>query len=150
MDVAMRFLLSHKDRLQPRDYEDIIDIFGEKEKLDINMKIDITRTSPYDTYAREMSLLELFTSGHITLEEYTEALSNESSMPKDKLEIIIRRRKEARQMISEMQAQMNAIDGAINQEMIRQGGDMNAMSEMPISGNEVAESGGQQVLPPMQ
>ena len=31
MDVAMRFLLSHKDRLQPRDYEDIIDIFGEKE-----------------------------------------------------------------------------------------------------------------------
>lgn len=31
MDVAMRFLLSHKDRLQPRDYEEIIDIFGEKE-----------------------------------------------------------------------------------------------------------------------
>ncbi len=31
MDVAMRFLLSHKDRLTARDYEDIIDIFGEKE-----------------------------------------------------------------------------------------------------------------------
>lgn len=31
MDAAMRFLLSHKDRLQPRDYEELIDIFGEKE-----------------------------------------------------------------------------------------------------------------------
>jgi hypothetical protein len=119
------------------------------EKLDINMKIDITRTSPYDTYAREMSLLELFTSGHITLEEYTEALSDESTMPKDKLEVIVRRRKEARQMISEMQAQVNAIDGAINQEMIRQGGDMNAMSEMPIGGDASGASTEQQSLPQM-
>lgn len=31
MDAAMRFLLTHKNRLQQRDYEDIIDIFGEKE-----------------------------------------------------------------------------------------------------------------------
>ena len=30
MDVAMKFLLSHKDRLMPRDYEDILDIFGEE------------------------------------------------------------------------------------------------------------------------
>ena len=26
----MKFLLSHKDRLMPRDYEDILDIFGEE------------------------------------------------------------------------------------------------------------------------
>ena len=31
MDVAMRFLLSHKDRLLARDYEELIDIFGEEE-----------------------------------------------------------------------------------------------------------------------
>ncbi len=31
MDVAMRFLLTHKDRLKEREYADIIDIFGEKE-----------------------------------------------------------------------------------------------------------------------
>ncbi len=122
----------------------------ELEQLDLDMKIDITRTSPYDTYAREMSLLELFSQGHITLEEYTEALSDDSTMPKDKLELIVRRRKEARKMISEMQAQANALDSAIQQEMIMQGGDINAMSQMPISGNESAESGGQQVLPPMQ
>lgn len=29
MDVAMKYLLAHKDRLMPRDYEDILDIFGE-------------------------------------------------------------------------------------------------------------------------
>ena len=121
----------------------------ELSKLDLDMRIDVTRTSPYDTYAREMALLELFTGGHITLEEYTEALSNESSMPKDKLEIIIRRRKEARRLIGEMEAQINAIDSAINQEMIMQGGDVNAMSEMPISGNASGEGGEQQMLPPM-
>ena len=121
----------------------------ELSKLDLDMRIDVTRTSPYDTYAREMALLELFTGGHITLEEYTEALSNESSMPKDKLEIIIRRRKEARRLIGEMEAQINAIDSAINQEMIMQGGDVNAMSEMPISGDASGEGGEQQMLPPM-
>lgn len=31
MDVAMRFLLAHKERLQQRDIEDIIDIFGKNE-----------------------------------------------------------------------------------------------------------------------
>ena len=30
MDVAMKFLLAHKDRLSARDYEDLIDIFGEQ------------------------------------------------------------------------------------------------------------------------
>ena len=28
MEVAMKFLLAHKDRLMPRDYDDILDIFG--------------------------------------------------------------------------------------------------------------------------
>ena len=122
----------------------------ELEKLDVNMKIDITRTSPYDNYAREMSLLELYTGGHITLEEFTEALDENSTLPKADLELIVRRRKEARQRISEMQAQANAIDSAIQQEMIMQGGDINAMSEMPISGNEGGQSGEQSLLPQMQ
>ena len=119
----------------------------ELEQLDVNMKIDITRTSPYDNYAREMSLLELFTGGHITLEELTEALDENSTLPKVDLELIVRRRKEARQQIMQMQEQANALNSAIEQEMIVQGGDINAMSQMPISGDASGESGGQQVLP---
>ena len=49
-----------------------------------------------------------------------------------------------------MQAQANAIDSAIQQEMIMQGGDINAMSEMPISGDESGQSGEQSLSPQMQ
>ena len=113
------------------------------------MKIDITRTSPYDNYSREMSLLDLFSNGHITLEELTEALDENSTLPKADLESIVRRRKEARQQIMQMQEQANALDSAIQQEMIMQGGDINAMSQMPIGGDASRESGEQQVLPQM-
>ena len=113
------------------------------------MKIDITRTSPYDNYSREMSLLDLFSNGHITLEELTEALDENSTLPKADLESIVRRRKEARQQIMQMQEQANALDSAIQQEMIMQGGDINAMSQMPIGGDASGESGEQQVLPQM-
>lgn len=114
--------------------------------LDVNLKIDITPQSPYDRYAQEQSLENLLVRGMITLEEYTEALPEDSSMPKPTLESIIRRRKEARKQIAQMRAEMNEINSAINQEMIRQGGGMeggieNAMSNMQAGGNASGEPG---------
>ena len=106
------------------------------EAIDINLKIDITPQSPYDRYAMEMSLENLLVRGMITLEEYTEALPEDSSMPKPTLETIIRKRKEARNQIVAMQQQANALDSAINQEVIEQGGDTDGMSNMQVSGNE--------------
>lgn len=107
----------------------------ELEALDVNMKIDITPQSPYDKYAQEMSLENLLIRNYITLEEYTEALPEDSSMPKPTLETIIRKRKEARQQITAMQEQANALNSAIQQEIINQGGYDYGMSEMPL-GND--------------
>ena len=108
----------------------------ELEQIDINLKIDITPQSPYDRYAMEMSLENLLVRGMITLEEYIEALPEDSSMPKPTLETIIRKRKEARNQIVAMQEQANALDSAINQEVIEQGGDIDGMSNMQVGGNE--------------
>lgn len=114
------------------------------EQIDINLKIDVTPQSPYDKYAQEMSLENLLIKGMITLEEYTEALPEDSTMPKPSLESIIKKRKEARKQITMMQEQANATNSAIQQEMIRQGGGVYDMSEMPISGNAGSISGEEQ------
>jgi hypothetical protein len=115
----------------------------ELEKLDVNMKIDITPQSPYDKYAQEMSLENLLIRNYITLEEYTEALPEDSSMPKPTLETIIRKRKEARQQITAMQQQANAINSAIQQVITEEGG-YDVMPEMQ-SGNAGSISQGQPV-----
>jgi hypothetical protein len=119
------------------------------DKIDINLKIDITPTSPYDKYAQEMSLENLLLKGLINLEEYTEALPEDSTMPKPSLESIIKKRKEARKQIAMMQEQMNAIDSAIKQEMIAQGGDVDAMSQLQ-AGNVGGEGTEQLSVPQMQ
>lgn len=118
---------------------------SELEQLDVNLKIDITPQSPYDKYAQEMSLLDLLGRGLITLEEFTEALSEDSSMPKPKLELIVKKRKEARKQISLMQQKANAINSAIKQTITEEGGNFNDMSEMQ-TGNANAQISGQQQI----
>lgn len=112
----------------------------ELEQLDVNLKIDVTPQGVYDKYAKEVSLENLLLKGLITLEEYTESLPEDSTMPKPTLEDIVRKRKEARNKITELQQQANAIHSAIEQEMIEQGGIENGMSQMPMGGNESGES----------
>ena len=106
------------------------------DKIDINLKVDITPQSPYDVYATVMTLENMLMKGLITLEEFVQALPEDSPEPKSDLETIIRKRKEARNMIVAMQQQANALDSAINQEVIEQGGDTDGMSNMQVSGNE--------------
>jgi hypothetical protein len=106
------------------------------EKLDVNLKIDISPKSPYDVYATVMTLENMLIRGLITLEEFTEALPEDSPEPKSDLEMILRNRREARRQIAQMQQQVNAINSAINQVMIEQGGVDNGMSNMPISGDD--------------
>lgn len=122
----------------------------ELEALDVQMKIDITNTSPYSKYTQEMSLLDLLGSGQISLEEFTEALPEDSSMPKADLETIIKKRKEARKQITAMQQEMNAMASAINQVAIEEGGMTgDEMSQMPNSGDASNQGGEQPNLPPM-
>ena len=151
------------DGLTLYEQEDTINELGQTESIDrpftltqeqlsainINLKIDITPASPYDRYATIMSLENLLVRGLINLEEYTESLPEDSSMPKPALETILRKRKEARNKIAEMQAEMNAINSAINQEIIAQGGETDVMSDMQASGNEGQGADQQQNSLPM-
>ena len=116
----------------------------ELDKIDLNLKIDITPNSPYDVYATVMTLENMLMKGLINLEEFTEALPEDSPEPKSDLETIIRKRKEARNMIAGMQEQANALSSAMNQELINQGGDIDGMSYMQNSGNESQNTDQQQ------
>lgn len=117
----------------------------ELKNMDVNLKIDITPISPYDRYAQEMSLENLLLKNLITLEEYTDALPENSSMSKASLQDILQKRKEARNKITEMQMQANALQNAVEQEIARQGGGLNEMSGLQDggTGSETSLSGGE-------
>lgn len=113
----------------------------ELEKIDVNLKIDITPTSAYDRYAQELSLENLLLKGLINLEEYTDALPEGSAMPKPTLEGIIQKRKEARAKIAELQEQMNAMQSAAEQVIMENEGHMmggygDEMRDVSEGGNE--------------
>ena len=59
-----------------------------------DIRVDIANASPFSKYAREQALERLFSMGHITFEEYVEALDDDSSAPKSKLGNIIKKRGE--------------------------------------------------------
>lgn len=56
------------------------------------IRVDISNATPFSKYAREQALERLFTSGHITFEEYVSALDDDSAAPRAKLEQIIKNR----------------------------------------------------------
>ena len=114
----------------------------ELEKVNIDLKIDITPQSPYDRLALEVALENMLLKGIISLEEYTEALPDNSASPKTQLQTLIRKRKEARKQITAMQMRANAINSAVQQEMADQqaeygmnGGMVNEMSNMQNGGD---------------
>lgn len=75
------------------------------EALSTSVKVDITPKGSFDKYAQELSLENLFTSGKITFEEYVKSLDSDSTMPKPKLEIIVKDRKEAQKQIAALEQQ---------------------------------------------
>lgn len=116
-------------------------------ELELNIKVDITPHSPYDRYAQEQSLENLFLSDKITFEEYVESLPEGSVMPKTVLEQIIRKRRENEEKITQMQMEAEALNSAMNQVI---GGGENAMSTMQASGNGSQVPGQQQASLSMQ
>lgn len=80
---------------------------GILEKLKASCKVDITPKSPYDKMAVEQSLENLLKNGLIDLEEYTNALDDDSVMPKQKLIDILKNRKEKEAQIQQMKLQAN-------------------------------------------
>lgn len=91
--------------------------YEELQGIKLNIKIDITPHSAYDKYAQEQSLENLMIQKLITFEEYVKALSEDSVMPKPKLEKILKDRQENNRRILEIEKQVNQINGAMNQVM---------------------------------
>lgn len=86
------------------------------EKLEVNIKIDVSPNTPFDKYAREQSFENLMTNGLITFEEYAKYLPADSSMPKDTLTNILKDRQEneakinrIEQMANEKKAEMDSM-----------------------------------------
>ena len=111
----------------------------ELEKMDLDIKIDITPTTAYDRYAQELSLENLLLKGLINLEEYTDALPEGSAMPKPTLEIIIQKRKEARAEITKLQERANVMNMAMQQAVMQNEGQM--MGGMQGEMRDVSEGG---------
>lgn len=83
-----------------------------------SIRIDVSPVNPYSKYAQEQSLAGLFQAGAITFEEYVEALDEQASTPKQKLQEIIDRRMErqreqmqVQQVIAKKQSQIQQLQG---------------------------------------
>ena len=82
-------------------------------QLKATVKVDITPKSPYDKMAVEQSLENLLQGGYIDLEEYTNALDDDSVMPKQKLiDIIEKRQEQMAQIESDKLAAQNMMNQA--------------------------------------
>ena len=107
------------------------------ERLEPNIKVDITPKSPYDRYAQEQSLENLFMSEKITFEEYVEALPQGSVMPKNVLEKIIAKRKENQAKLTQIQIEADKINSAMNQVMSIQEQNGNEVEDIAMQGENI-------------
>lgn len=122
--------------------------YEELQELKLNIKIEITRKSSYDTYALEQTLENLLMNQIITFEEYVEALPEGSAMPKHILERLMKRRKENQEKLTQMQIQADKLNSAMNQVMQTQSENSNQVEQIAQEG-EIIAGGGQNEMPPM-
>ena len=106
------------------------------EQLQATVRVDITPKSPYDKFAVEQSIENLFMNEKISFEEYVELLPEDSVMPKQKLEIIIKERQEAQQQIADMQSAAEAMMNRTNE--IVQG--QQDIANIEAQGNQMLET----------
>lgn len=124
----------------------------ELKALKFNIKVDITPHSAYDKYAQEQSLENLLVNKLIEFDEYVGALSDDSNMPKSKLEKILRDRDEKLKKVNQMKLEANKLDSAMNQVMQMQMGNANAIQDIASAGDIIANQfgGGNNEVPEMQ
>lgn len=106
------------------------------QELQTTVRVDITPKSPYDKFAVEQSIENLFMSEKISFEEYVKLLPEDSVMPKQQLQIIIEDRQQAQQEIAQMQAQANQLMNQSNQVIQNQ----EEIANIEAMGNQMAEA----------
>ena len=104
-----------KDELTGQTSTQLVKVSAEiLDKLQADVKVDITPKSPYDKYAQEVSIENMLKAGYFNaeklseLEVYVDLLDDDSSMPKQKMEEAIKHIKAVQEQISQInnQAQM--------------------------------------------
>lgn len=65
---------------------------AELSDIEVDIRIDVSPSDPYSRLAREISLENALAKGHISFEEYIWALDENSGVPKDKFNQILKRR----------------------------------------------------------
>ena len=96
MDYKMKVAYS-PDGLEVR-YEDngetVSEVIPQEvlQSLDLAIRIDVSPIDPYSKLAQETALERLMTAGNITFEEYVNLLDTSSTVPKAKLEQVIKAR----------------------------------------------------------
>ena len=119
------------------------------QELEPNIKIDITPSSPYDIYAEEQTLGNLLAGGYITFEEYIELLPEGSATRKDKLEELMKERKEKEAEMLEIQKQVNEYSSAMNQVMSMEANSQDEINNIAQQGEVIANGGGQNEMSAM-
>ena len=71
-----------------------------------SIKIDVSPIDAYSVMAEDNNLLAMLTAGHISFEEFVDALSENTNLPKAKFENVIKQRKALEQQMAMMQQQM--------------------------------------------
>lgn len=64
----------------------------ELDEVEFDIKIDVSPVDPYSVLARQMALENALAKGHITFDEYVDALDDNSGVPKEKFKKIIESR----------------------------------------------------------
>ena len=109
----------------PQTGEDVITIENIPgsvlDKLKTSVKIDITPKGAFDKYAQEISLENIAQTQQFMntawLEDFVSLLDNDATMPKLKLEELIKRRKAQQQRIQQIQQVGNIMQSRIQQMM---------------------------------
>ena len=91
------------------------------DKLKTSVKIDITPKGAYDKYAQELSLENIAQTQQFMntawLEDFVSLLDNDATMPKLKLEELIKRRKAQQERIRQVQQMGNVMQSRVQQMM---------------------------------
>ena len=106
------------------------------QELQATVRVDITPKSPYDKFAVEQSIENLFMNEKISFEEYVKLLPEDSVMPKQQLQIIIEDRQQAQQEIAQMQTQANQLMSQSNQIMQNE----EEIANIEAMGNQMAKA----------
>lgn len=116
-----------KDKLTGEETKQLVKVPYEiLDKLEAEVKVDVTPKSPYDKFSQEISIENMLKAGYFTpeklseLEVYVSLLDDDSSMPKQKIEQAIKHIKATQEHIDAINNQAQELQAQVNRQMDNQ------------------------------